>query len=150
MAEEKGIGEGETKDTSTAVAAAITSDGKGNKKRKGILSRVWNGIFRLHGDDFEKRLKYISKEEASIVARMKRRSYTWRRMTRNLIAFSVIFEVLFCFFTMLALVLICNFGLVLLVQFLLLCIIYCNLGLCMSETSKCVRKNSGLIFCCYW
>lgn len=64
------------------------------KKRKGFISRVWNGIFRSHGNDFEKRLQYISKEEASVLARMKRRSQSWRRMTRHLIIFSVFFEVI--------------------------------------------------------
>ncbi|XP_075641827.1 uncharacterized protein At2g24330 [Castanea sativa] len=97
MAEDKGIGEGENKDASTSTAAAAaTTDGNDKKKtqRQGILSRVWKGIFRLHGDDFEKRLQYISKEEAAVVARLKRRSYTWRRMTRNLIVISVILEVI--------------------------------------------------------
>ncbi|CAI0395168.1 unnamed protein product [Linum tenue] len=71
---------------------AVNAD---KKKRKGIMSRVWNTIFRLHGgDDFEKRLKYISKEEAAVLTRMKKRSLTWRKMTRNLIAFSVLFEVI--------------------------------------------------------
>ena len=63
------------------------------KKRPGILSRIWNGLFRIHGDDFEKRLQHISKEEASVVARMKKRSHSWRRLTRNLIILSVILEV---------------------------------------------------------
>ena len=63
------------------------------KKQRGLISRIWNGLFRLHGDDFEKRLQHISKEEASVLARMKRRSQSWRMMIRNLIIFSVIFEV---------------------------------------------------------
>lgn len=83
MAEDKCITESEKKD-SKAV----------EKKRKGIISRLWNGIFRLKGDDFEKRLQYISKEEAAILARVKRRSQTWRRMSRHLIIFTVVFEVL--------------------------------------------------------
>ncbi|KAG5537720.1 hypothetical protein RHGRI_024992 [Rhododendron griersonianum] len=64
------------------------------KKRKGVLSRIWNGLFRQHGDDFEKRLQHISKEEATVLARMKKRSQSWRRMIRHLIIFSVIFEVI--------------------------------------------------------
>ncbi|KAG2691665.1 hypothetical protein I3760_08G018000 [Carya illinoinensis] len=94
MVEDKGIGEVE-KDS--AVGAARTTNNNNNeigkKKQRGLLSRVWNGIFRLHGDDFEKRLQYISKEEAAVLNRTKRRSRTWRRMTRNLIIFSVILEV---------------------------------------------------------
>lgn len=64
------------------------------KKQKGFFSRIWNRLFRLHDDDFEKRLQHISKEEASVLARMNKRSQSWRRMTRNLILFSVIFEVI--------------------------------------------------------
>ena len=92
MAEDKGVGEGEKKETGSTEIV--------KKKRKGIFSTIWNGIFRLHGDDFEKRLQYISKEEAAVLARMKKRSQTWRRMIRHLIIFSVVFEVpLFFFFS---------------------------------------------------
>ncbi|KAJ1420139.1 Ubiquitin-specific peptidase 48 [Sesbania bispinosa] len=88
MADDKAVGEGEKKETSP------TDAGNAKKKRKGFLSRIWNGIFRLQGDDFEKRLQYISKEEAAVIARMTRRSRSWRRMSRHLIIFSVIFEVI--------------------------------------------------------
>ncbi|EOY29122.1 Uncharacterized protein TCM_036765 isoform 2 [Theobroma cacao] len=71
MAEDKSIPEGESKESSPPVV---------KNKGKGVLSRVWNAIFRIHGDDFEKRLEHISKEEAAVLARMKRRSQTWRRM----------------------------------------------------------------------
>lgn len=76
--------------------AAVSSGGGGAEKKakgKGLLSRIWNWIFRVKGDDFEKRLKGISKEEATIRSRMKRRSVTRRKLIRNLIAFSVFFEV---------------------------------------------------------
>ena len=66
---------------------------KKTTKRKGLFSRLWNAIFRVRGDDFEKRLKNISKEEATVRNRMKRRSITRRNFIRNLIAFSVFFEV---------------------------------------------------------
>ncbi|CAL5346615.1 unnamed protein product [Camellia sinensis] len=62
------------------------------KKQRGVISRIWNRLFRLHGDDFEKRLQNISKEEAAVVAKMKKRSQSWRRMIRHLIIFSVVFE----------------------------------------------------------
>ncbi|XP_027355367.1 uncharacterized protein At2g24330-like [Abrus precatorius] len=88
MADEKEVGEGEKKEMS-----ATTGAGNGKKKRKGFFSRIWNGIFRLHGDDFEKRLQYISKEEAAVIARMTRRSRSWRQFSRHLIVFSIIFEV---------------------------------------------------------
>ncbi|TKY74649.1 hypothetical protein E2542_SST03412 [Spatholobus suberectus] len=89
MADDKVVGEGEKKETSPAAGDA----GNGKKKRKGLVSRIWNGIFRLHGDDFEKRLQYISKEEALVMTRMNRRSRSWRRISRHLIVLSVIFEV---------------------------------------------------------
>lgn len=84
MATDDGAAESET---AKKEAAVVT------KKSKGLISRIWNGIFRLHGDDFEKRLQHISKEEATVLARMKRRSHSWKRMLRHLILFSVILEV---------------------------------------------------------
>ncbi|XVE53455.1 hypothetical protein DITRI_Ditri03aG0004500 [Diplodiscus trichospermus] len=86
MAEDKGIPEGENKESSSPLVV--------KKKGKGVFSRLWNAIFRIHGDDFEKRLQHISKEEAAVLARMKRRSQTWRRMIRHLIVLSVILEVI--------------------------------------------------------
>ncbi|CAH9075605.1 unnamed protein product [Cuscuta epithymum] len=64
------------------------------KKNKGVVSRMWNAIFSLHEVDFEKRLKYIHKEEVAILARIKKRSQCWGRMTRHLIMLSVISEVI--------------------------------------------------------
>ncbi|CAN1132179.1 Uncharacterized protein At2g24330 [Linum perenne] len=92
MAEEKTssstVVESESKDATTNVSAAVNK-----KKRKGFMSRVWNSVFKHGGDDFEKRLQYIAREEVAVLTRMKKRSITWRRMTRNLIAFSVLFEI---------------------------------------------------------
>ncbi|KAK4755978.1 hypothetical protein SAY87_009735 [Trapa incisa] len=85
MATDSGAAEGETAKKDAAVVS---------KKRRGLISRIWNGIFRWHGDDFEKRLQHISKEEAAVLARIKRRSHSWRRMLRHLILFSVVFEVI--------------------------------------------------------
>ncbi|KAI7743708.1 hypothetical protein M8C21_014974 [Ambrosia artemisiifolia] len=72
----------------------VVEENKDKKKgkKKGFLLRVWNALFGLRGDDFEKRLQYISKEEATLVSRMKRRSLRWRTTARNLIIFSVVFE----------------------------------------------------------
>lgn len=100
MVEEDNKGIAEVEKESGAGGAATTTTNNNNneigkKQQRGLLSRVWNGIFRLHGNDFEKRLQYISKEEAAVLNRMKRRSRTWRRRIRNLIIFSVILEVLF-------------------------------------------------------
>ncbi|KAK4756657.1 hypothetical protein SAY87_006784 [Trapa incisa] len=85
MTTDNGAAEGE----SAAKDAPVIT-----KKRRGIISRIWNGIFRFRGDDFEKRLQYISKEEASVLARMKRRSHTWKRILRHFIFFSVLFEII--------------------------------------------------------
>ncbi|MFS7929394.1 putative Lunapark family protein [Helianthus anomalus] len=66
------------------------------EKKRGFWSWFWNG------DDFEKRLQYIYKEEATLVARINRRSSTWRSTARNLILVSVLLEayavMLICFF----------------------------------------------------
>ncbi|KAI3755746.1 hypothetical protein L1987_55552 [Smallanthus sonchifolius] len=67
---------------------------KKKKTKTSFWSRVWNGLFGIHGDDFEKRLQYISKEEATLLARMKRRSSSWRATARNLIVVSVFLEVM--------------------------------------------------------
>jgi len=88
MANDKVIDEGEKNES----GGTNSSEG-GKKKQKSFLSRIWNGILRLHGDDFEKRLQYISKEEAQVMTRMNSRSRSWRRISRHLIVFSVIFEV---------------------------------------------------------
>ncbi|KAG7571998.1 Lunapark domain [Arabidopsis suecica] len=82
---------GEKNDSAVVLSA---SGEKKTTKRKGLFSRIWNAIFRVRGDDFEKRLKNISKEEATVRNRMKRRSITRRNFIRNLIAFSIFFEVI--------------------------------------------------------
>lgn len=87
---------GESNKAQEDVLAAEKNDSATivKKKQKGLISRIWNGLFRRQGDDFEKRLQHISKEEATILARMKKRSRSWRRMIRHLIILSVIFEVI--------------------------------------------------------
>ncbi|KAK9946163.1 hypothetical protein M0R45_011639 [Rubus argutus] len=87
MGDDKGAGEGDKK----VDAATVPEVAK--KKRKGFFSRMFTGIFR-HRDDFEKRLQYLSKEEITVVNRINRRALTRRGVTRNLIAFSIIFEVI--------------------------------------------------------
>ncbi|KAI7734303.1 hypothetical protein M8C21_011672 [Ambrosia artemisiifolia] len=69
-------------------------DGEKKTPKMGFWSRVWNGLFRSHGDGFEKRLQHISKEEATLRVRMKRRSSRWRATARNLILVSVFLEVM--------------------------------------------------------
>nr|BAD44212.1 putative protein [Arabidopsis thaliana] len=90
------VEKGEPNDSSAAAVAATataTADSV-KKKQNGFFSRLWNGIFRVRGDDFEKRLQYVSREEATVLSRMKRRSISWRKLTRNLIVSSVLFEII--------------------------------------------------------
>ncbi|CAH8388322.1 unnamed protein product [Eruca vesicaria subsp. sativa] len=85
----------ETRDhNDSPVAATATSDSVKKTKGNGFFSRIWNAMFGEKGDDFEKRLEYISKEEANVLSRIKRRSITWRKLSRNLILSSLIFEIL--------------------------------------------------------
>ncbi|KAL2529849.1 hypothetical protein Fot_22450 [Forsythia ovata] len=85
---------GENKNDAAESATSTDTEIKPTNKKKGVLSRIWNALFRLHGDDFEKRLQYITKEEASVLARIKRRSQSSRRMARHLIILTVVFEVI--------------------------------------------------------
>lgn len=93
MAEsKKESGDVDTKVPSTAADSELKKEKK--KKKQGVFSRVWNAVFRSQGDDFEKRLQHITKEEASVLSRMRRRSQSWKRMIRNFIILSVLVEVI--------------------------------------------------------
>ncbi|XLU28185.1 hypothetical protein S245_064251 [Arachis hypogaea] len=78
--ENKVVGEGEKKKEESVGATAIVGDGEEEKnkkkksKKQGLISRIWNGIFRRCSDDFEKKLQYISKEEAAVMARVNGRN----------------------------------------------------------------------------
>ncbi|KAL7093464.1 hypothetical protein ACP275_11G042100 [Erythranthe tilingii] len=85
---------GESKNDAVESVTSKDPEIKKTQKKKGVLSRLWSALFRVKGDDFEKRLQYISKEEETIRSRMKRRSDSFRRMTRNLIIFSVLSEII--------------------------------------------------------
>ncbi|KAF2581559.1 hypothetical protein F2Q68_00006640 [Brassica cretica] len=92
MAQEGAVAE--TRDQNDSPFATATSDDSVKKKKQnGFFSRIWNAMLRDKGDDFEKRLEYISKEEANVVSRIKRRSIAWRKLTRNLVLSSLIFEI---------------------------------------------------------
>ncbi|KAL6012901.1 hypothetical protein ACLOJK_003390 [Asimina triloba] len=80
VAEESAVPSDKNKSGTAATAS---------RRHRGILSRVWNGIFRKGNEDFEKKLQHLTKEEASIHARMKKRTQRWRKTARNLIVFSV-------------------------------------------------------------
>uniref|UniRef100_K3Y8B9 Lunapark zinc ribbon domain-containing protein n=1 Tax=Setaria italica TaxID=4555 RepID=K3Y8B9_SETIT len=90
-----------------SAAAASEAKGKEEKEKRdgpGILGRIWRALFGGRGEDYEKRLQNLSKEEAALLARMRRRTQFSRRGVRNLIALSVLGEVpqfasLFALFT---------------------------------------------------
>jgi hypothetical protein len=81
----------ETNEVAAAVADAA-AEGKEKGKRGGVLGRMWRALFGGR-EDFEKRLRYLSKEEAAVHARMRRRTQFSRRAVRNLIVLSVLAEV---------------------------------------------------------
>ncbi|KAH6759832.1 integral membrane metal-binding family protein [Perilla frutescens var. frutescens] len=83
---------GESKNEKGESVTSTDTEIKKTKKKKGVISRLWGAIFRVRGDDFEKRLQHISKEEASVLARITRRSHSWRRTTRQFIVLSVVSE----------------------------------------------------------
>ncbi|URD73680.1 putative integral membrane metal-binding protein (DUF2296) [Musa troglodytarum] len=62
------------------------------KQRRGVVARLWRGIFG-DDDDFQKRLEHLSKEEASVLARLKRRAHSSRKTARNIVLLSVFLEV---------------------------------------------------------
>ncbi|AQK72803.1 hypothetical protein ZEAMMB73_Zm00001d017296 [Zea mays] len=76
-----------------AQALPEATEAKEKGKRGGVLRRVWRALFGGR-EDFEKRLQYLSKEEAAVHARMRRRTQFSRRTVRNLIVLSVLAEVL--------------------------------------------------------
>ncbi|KAL9232975.1 hypothetical protein vseg_008026 [Gypsophila vaccaria] len=95
---------GETDGSPTTMALATVVEEKAKeekkvdevskkKKKKGILSRVWNAFFGSRKDDFERRLERISKEEATVLSRMRRRAQSWGRIKRHIIMFSVLLEI---------------------------------------------------------
>ncbi|KAL6899443.1 hypothetical protein ACP4OV_006101 [Aristida adscensionis] len=81
-----GAGAGEAAPDAAAEAKAAAGG------RGGVLGRMWRALFGGR-EDFEKRLQYLSKEEAAVHARMRRRTQFSRRAVRNLIVLSVLAEV---------------------------------------------------------
>jgi hypothetical protein len=79
-----------------APAPPEAAEAKEKGKQGGVLGRVWRALFGGR-EDFEKRLQYLSKEEAAVHARMRRRTQFSRRAVRNLIVLSVLAEVSTCF-----------------------------------------------------
>ncbi|VAI46935.1 unnamed protein product [Triticum turgidum subsp. durum] len=66
-------------------------EGEKKKAGGGVLGRMWRGLFGGR-EDYEKRLQYLSKEEAAVHARTRRRTQFSRRTVRNIIVLSVIAE----------------------------------------------------------
>ncbi|KAL8172303.1 hypothetical protein V2J09_024107 [Rumex salicifolius] len=74
------------------AAEKKTKEVTSKKKHRGIISRIWHVLFGSRSDDFERRLERISKEEATILSRMRRRQQSWGKLKRHLILFSVLLE----------------------------------------------------------
>ena len=79
----------------------VTSREAVHKPQKRLLGRIWNAFslvgslfYRSHNEDFGKKLEHLSKEEAAIHARLKRRSQSWRKLARGMIIYSIVIEVL--------------------------------------------------------
>ncbi|KAI5067238.1 hypothetical protein GOP47_0017766 [Adiantum capillus-veneris] len=68
------------------------------KLKKNILRRSFSILghlfHRTSREDFERKLQSLSKEEATVHTRMKRRSQTWRKLAQGVIVYSVIMELL--------------------------------------------------------
>jgi endoplasmic reticulum junction formation protein lunapark len=79
--------------TSSAAASGTKRKEEEQREGPGILVRMRRALFGGRGDDFEKRLQHLSKEEADLVPRMRRRAHFSRRGIRNLVVFSVLGEV---------------------------------------------------------
>uniref|UniRef100_A0A0D9W7A2 Uncharacterized protein n=1 Tax=Leersia perrieri TaxID=77586 RepID=A0A0D9W7A2_9ORYZ len=75
------------------AAAGSPSETKGKRNGEGILGVIWRALFGGRGEDYEKRLQYLSKEEAAVHARMRRRAQFARRGVRNLVVLSILSEV---------------------------------------------------------
>lgn len=71
-----------------------TEEKKTKKKQRGVLSRMWTGVFGSRKDDFERRLERISKEESAILNRMRRRAHSWGKRKRQIILCSVLLELI--------------------------------------------------------
>ena len=83
----------ESKNEQVEPVTSTDTEIKKTKKKKGLLSRLWGAVFRLGSDDFEKRLQHISKEEATVLSRITRRSQSSQRTTRQFIILSIVSEV---------------------------------------------------------
>ncbi|MCO5601775.1 hypothetical protein L7F22_055900 [Adiantum nelumboides] len=68
------------------------------KLKKNLLRRSFSILghlfHRTSKEDFERKLQNLSKEEAAVHTRMKRRSQTWRKLAQGVIVYSVIMELL--------------------------------------------------------
>ncbi|XP_047951767.1 uncharacterized protein At2g24330-like [Salvia hispanica] len=82
----------ESKNEQVEPVTSTDTEIKKTKKKKGLLSRLWGAVFRLGSDDFEKRLQHISKEEATVLSRITRRSQSSQRTTRQFIILSIVSE----------------------------------------------------------
>ena len=90
--------EGSTEDVSKKNETSIATPREMNIPRKNLFQRSFSILghlfHRTNKEDFEMKLQSLSKEEAAVHTRMKKRSQMWRKLARGLIVYSVIIEVL--------------------------------------------------------
>lgn len=79
----------------------VTSRQTEHKPKRSFLGRIWSSFsifgrlfYSSSNEDFEKKLKHLSKEEAAAHTRLKRRSQTWTKLARGVIIYSIIVELL--------------------------------------------------------
>ncbi|KAI4984067.1 uncharacterized protein At2g24330-like [Hordeum vulgare subsp. vulgare] len=64
-------------------------EGEKKKAGGGVLGRMWRGIFGGR-EDYEKRLQYLSKEEAAVHAWTRRRTQFSRRAVSSFVLFPLL------------------------------------------------------------
>lgn len=92
------MAESSTAEDSSKKGAVETAKELDPPVKKSIFRRSFSILghlfHRTSREDFERKLQNLSKEEASVHTRMKRRSQRWRKLARGVIVYSVIMELL--------------------------------------------------------
>lgn len=86
-----------TAESGPVFSPLLSSPSNYNRKKRqqeGIFSRFWTGLFgRNGGEDYEKSLRSLSKEEAAVQVRNKKRAQWWSNTATNIVIFSFSIEV---------------------------------------------------------
>jgi hypothetical protein len=94
------MAEGDAPASAHAPAAAAAASPRSpmppatqKRRQRGLVSRVWKGIFGGR-EDVEKLLQALSKEEEAVLARLRRRARASRQSAHNVLALAVALEVI--------------------------------------------------------